>query len=639
MCGIAGIIDNRQRREKLNRDILKKMSDIIVHRGPDAEGHWLSESNRCGFAFRRLSIVDLSADGNQPMKSLNRNLVVVFNGEIYNHNDIRKDLVAKGYKYQSRTDTETLINGYAEYGEEILQKMFGMWGFAIWDDEKQELFAARDRIGIKPFYYYYKNGVFVFGSEIKSILQHPDVQSQLNIDELPNYLNLGISSNKHTLFKDIHKLPAGHCLKLDKEGNLSIRRYWSPFVQCSDKFSMSFEEVYEELISLLRTSVEARKMGDVPYVVYLSGGIDSSLNVALMSELIDRPVDTFTVGFADLQKYNELEYAHQIAEKFKTNHKEIIIDQDDGFEVLEKLPYYEDEPNSDPVSIPLYYLTKLTREQNATIALVGEGSDEQFCGYRWMLRDYKFIDSYFKMFSVLPKFIKQIAYAGMSPLLNFKNLELATDFMRRGVEREKFYWSGQPVFTSVHLNSLLTKEYRHLRHYTYKYVESMYSDMNELYPKADIQQQMLYTEITHRLPELLLQRIDKIGMANSIEARVPFLDHRLVEFTMSIPQKMKVPDDKTTKFLLKKAVEPVLPHNIIYRKKQGFLAPTNEWMRTAWYDYAYENIINSEFAKLGIIDKKAAEAVLKKNKEGKIKGGAMIYSLLNLNLWYKIYMA
>lgn len=637
MCGIAGIIDLNQRKERNNRDILKKMSDIIIHRGPDAEGQWVSDNYKCGLAFRRLSIIDLSADGNQPMKSLNNDSVIVFNGEIYNHQKIKEDLLQKGYKYHSKTDTETIINGYAEYGEGILQKMYGMWAFAIWDNEKQEFFAARDRIGIKPFYYYFRDGLFIFGSEIKSIIQHPDVKKELNIDEIPNYLNFGMSSNKKSLFKNIHKLPAGHCLKIDSSGELSIRRYWSPFNQTADNFSMSFEEIYEELIVKLRTSIKDRMMSDVPFGVFLSGGIDSSLNVALMSELMNRPVDTFTVGFKDLEKYNELEYAHQIAQLYKTNHNEILIDESDGFDILEKLPFYEDEPNADPVCIPLYYLSKLTREQKTIVVQVGEGSDEQFCGYKWMLRDYNFIKSYYRTFTALPKFVRSLTYNIAKPILNYKNLELATDFIRRGANNEHFYWSGSGVFTPEHQSKLLTDKYRYLKDYPYKYVQSMYQDMNKQYPDADILQQMLYTELTHRLPEVLLMRVDKIGMAHSIEARVPFLDHRIVEFTMSIPQKIKVPDGKTAKFLLKKAVEPVLPHNIIYRKKQGFAAPVNEWIRSKWYDYAYENIINSDFAKLGIIDKKYTEELMLKHKSGKVNSGALIYSLLNLNLWYKVF--
>ena len=637
MCGIAGIIDQKQSKERNNRDILKKMSDIIIHRGPDSEGQWLSDNNKCGLSFRRLSIIDLSSEGNQPMISINNNSVIVFNGEIYNHQKIKEDLLNKGYKYRSKTDTETIINGYQEYNEDILQKMFGMWSFAIWDDEKQELFAARDRIGIKPFYYFYKDGLFVFGSEIKSILQHPNVRKELNIEELPNYLNFGMSSNKSTLFANISKLPAGHCLKITRDGELIIKRYWSPFPKDKSNFKMSYNEIYEELIIKLKESIKDRMMSDVPFGVFLSGGIDSSLNVALMSELMNRPVDTFTVGFTDLKKYNELEYAHQIADLYKTNHNEILINENDGFDILEKLPFYEDEPNADPVCIPLYFLSKLTREKKTIVVQVGEGSDEQFCGYKWMLRDYKFIESYYKTFLSLPKLIRKATYSFAKPILNHKNLELATDFIRRGVNNEKFYWSGQSVFSPEHLNGLFTDKYSFLKDNPYKYVNDLYSELAKLYPEADILQQFLFTELTQRLPEMLLMRVDKIGMANSIEARVPFLDHRLVEFSMSIPEKMKVPDNKSTKYLLKKAVEPILPNNIIYRQKQGFAAPVNEWLRSSWYDYAYENIINSDFAKLGIINKNYAKNLLLKHKNNKVNSGAMIYSLLNLNLWYKVF--
>lgn len=635
MCGIAGIVDFKGSEERNNQRILKKMSDIIVHRGPDADGQWLSDDRKCGLSFRRLAIIDLTPLGNQPMPSMNNNATIVFNGEIYNHEGIREDLLKRGYKYRSQADTETIMNGYFAYGEEILQKLHGMWGFAIWDADKKELFAARDRIGIKPFYYYYKDGLFVFGSEIKSILEHPSVPKEMNIDEVPNYLNFGMSSNQATMFKDIYKLPAGHCIKLSEKDGLQIKRYWSPFNKSDEKFTMSQEEIFEELIVLLRRSVKDRMMSDVPFGVFLSGGIDSSLNVALMSELMNRPVDTFTVGFKELEKYNEMQYAKQIADLYKTNHHEILIDERDGFDILEKLPFYEDEPNADPVCIPLYYLSKLTRDSGTIVVQVGEGSDEQFCGYKWMMRDLKFQSGQYKMFAGMPHFIKKLIHAGASPLLNAKNLELATDFIRRGVENEKFYWSGQSIYSPTHQNKLFNPNFKHLSQLPYRFVSKMYADSDKLHANSDDLQQMLFLELSHRLSETLLMRVDKIGMAHSIEARVPFLDHRIVEFSMSIPQKMKVPDGKTTKYLLKKAVEPILPNNIIYRKKQGFAAPTNEWLRNQWYSYASENILNSSFSKLGIINKDYMKAILENHKSGKTNSGAMIYAMLNLNLWYK----
>ena len=635
MCGIAGIVDYSNSRETISPKILKRMSDIIVHRGPDSDGQTISADGRCGMAFRRLSIIDLSQAGNQPMRSLNNNSIIVFNGEIYNHADLRKSLLAEKYRYQSETDTETILNGFCEYGTEILGKMNGMWAFAIWNEDKKELFAARDRIGIKPFYYYYRDGLFVFGSEIKSILEHPEVRRELNINELPNYLNFGASRNTDTLFKNIHKLPAGHFLTLSENGGLQIRRYWSPFAKCGENFSMSCDEIYSEIISMLRRSVNDRMMSDVPFGVFLSGGIDSSVNVALMSELMNRPVDTFTVGFKELSKYNELQYARQIADQFKTNHKEVLIDDSRAIEILEDLPFYEDEPNADPVCIPLYFLSQLTRQSGTTVVQVGEGSDEQFCGYAWMLQDYKFGNRQFKTFAALPKFLKRMISAVASPYFNGQHKELASDFMRRACENEEFYWSGRSIFSPTHQKQLFNAEYKSLKDVPYSYVAELYEQIRQLNPSADSFQKMLYLELTQRLAELLLMRVDKIGMAHSIEARVPFLDHRLVEFTMSVPEKIKIPDNQTTKLLLKKAVEPILPHNIIYRKKQGFAAPVDEWLRSQWYEYAKTNLLQSDFAKLGIFDLQYVSQLLEAHKNGKARAGFMIYTLLNLNLWYK----
>ncbi|MGA2298578.1 MAG: asparagine synthase (glutamine-hydrolyzing), partial [FCB group bacterium] len=386
MCGIAGIVDLNS-LPQINFPILKSMSDVIIHRGPDAEGQWISDDYRCGLAFRRLSIIDLSSAGNQPMATADGHFTIVFNGEVYNHISIRNELESRGYKYHSKTDTETILNGYKEFGADILQQLLGMWGLAIWDDEKKELFAARDRIGIKPFYYTYQNGRFIFGSEIKSILQHPSFSPELNLEELPNYLNYGMSG-RESLFKNIKKLPPGHYLQLRKNGDLKIERYWSPLKEDMPYTELSESEIHSEVLKMLKQSIKDRMMSDVPFGVFLSGGIDSSLNVALMAELMNRPVDTFTVGFKELEKYNELEYARKIANIYKTNHHEILIDHDDVFPILENMIWHEDEPNADPVCMPLYFLSKLTRDSGTIVIQVGEGSDEQFCGYKWMLREY-----------------------------------------------------------------------------------------------------------------------------------------------------------------------------------------------------------------------------------------------------------
>lgn len=634
MCGIAGIVDLSSNQNKLNHNLLKKMSDVIIHRGPDSEGQWVSEDNKCGLAFRRLAIIDLSANGAQPMHTPDGRYSIVFNGEIYNHSLIREELMRLGYKYHSGTDTETILFGYKEYGEEVLEKFVGMWGFAIWDNEKKELFASRDRIGVKPFYYYYKDGLFLFGSEIKSILEHPSVSRELNLDELPNYLNYGMSSKYESLFKNIKKLPSGHKLKLNSDGVIHIERYWSPLTENSNFITLSQTEIQTEVMRLLRQSVKDRMMSDVPFGVFLSGGIDSSVNVALMAELMDRPIDTYTVGFKELEDFNELGYARQISKLFKTNHHEVLIDQNDAFPILEDLAWHEDEPNADPVCIPLYFLSKLTRESGTTVIQVGEGSDEQFMGYKWMMQGYEFYNSYWKYYSSLPSAIKTATFHLAKPFFKMVNHNLALDYLRRASFGEEFNWSGVSIFSPSHLEDMLEPKYHKYKMNPAIYGNGLHKEAFGLRKNSDYLQRILFIELQQRLAEILLMRVDKIGMAHSLEARVPFLDHRLVEFTMTIPPNQKNYEKGTTKYILKKAVEDILPHDIIYRKKMGFAAPVDNWMRNYWYEYVKDVFTNSKFAKENILNKEYILTLLERHKLGKTNQGDKLYSLLNLHLWY-----
>ncbi len=636
MCGIAGIfnLSGSDSRNYISSGILKKMSDVIVHRGPDSEGQWISQKASCGFSFRRLAIIDLSDAGSQPMSTADGRFTIVFNGEIYNHLELRKELESRGYKYKSGTDTETILYGYNEFGAEIVERLIGMWAFAVWDEEKHELFASRDRIGIKPLYFMQKNGIFLFASEIKSILEHPLVSPELNLSELPNYLNFGMTSRNESLFKNIRKLPAGHFLTISIKDGLQLKRYWSPFMN-PEYSRLSQKESQEETLRILRKAVEDRMMSDVPFGVFLSGGIDSSLNAALMAELMDRPVDTYTVGFKELEKYNELEYARKIAKLFKTNHREILIDDRDAFPILQDLTWHEDEPNADPVCIPLYFLSKLTRESGTIVVQVGEGSDEQFTGYSWMMREYNFYNSYWQFFTALPKFLKKSIYAILKAGLEPAELYQVLEYFRRGAEGEQLYWSGMPIFSPSFQKHLFSKKHVDLSKIPAKYADSLHKDALSFKPDADYLQRILFVELQNRLAEILLMRVDKIGMAHSIEARVPFLDHRLVEFTASLRPEIRTPDKITTKYVLKKAVEGILPDEIIYRKKQGFWAPVNEWLRNQWYDFAKDEVLNSYFVKEGIFNRNFIEKMLLSHKKGKRNYGVQIFSLLTLSLWQK----
>ena len=637
MCGIAGIVNYSSSDSQINPKILKSMSDVIIHRGPDSEGQWVSKDFNCGFAFRRLAIIDLSEAGNQPMTTKDGRFTIVFNGEIYNHKSLREVLRGKGYVYNSQTDTETILYAYIEYGKDVLQKLTGMFAFAIWDSVRMELFAARDRIGIKPLYYSGNNGNFIFGSEIKSILQHPSISPELNEIEVTNYLNYGMSGNQNSLFKGIKKLTSGHYLIYNKSDGIRIKRYWSPINSEHPYTAMDTNEIDLEVLRLLRLAISDRMMSDVPFGVFLSGGIDSSLNVALMNEVMDRPIDTFSVGFKELEKYNELEYANKIADIFKTNHHEILIDEKDAFPILEDLVWHEDEPNADPVCMPLYFLSKLTRDSGTIVVQVGEGSDEQFVGYPWMMREYNFFRTYWSYFAGMPTSIQKAVYSISKPLFMKSKLSPALDYMRRAMDGEQLYWGGSSIFSPTDMESLLSKKFIKYINEPAKLAERLHREALSFYRKADYLQRILYVELNQRLAEILLMRVDKIGMAHSIEARVPFLDHRLVEFTMSIPPNLKTPDKKTTKYILKNAIKDILPDEIIHRKKQGFWAPVNEWLRHGWYDFAKDQVLNSSLNKHHIFNHQEINRIFEMHHSGKRNYGLKMFSLLTLSMWYERY--
>lgn len=638
MCGIAGIVEYSASQPTISEALLKRMSDTIAHRGPDDDGQWMSPNRKAGFAFRRLAIIDLSANGHQPMTTPDGRFTIVFNGEIYNHRALRSELEAKGYQYRSQSDTETILYGFAEWGAEVLRKMVGMWGLAIWDDHTQELFCARDRIGIKPLYYTLQGGRFLFGSEIKSMLQHEQISASMNIAELPNYLTYSMTGAT-TLFEGIHKLAPGHYLRLTSNGDLHTEEYWNPMqANCENRASQS--DIEQEIIRLLRQSVKDRMMSDVPFGVFLSGGIDSSLNVALMAELMNRPVDTFSVGFKELEKYNEMHYARRVAGIFKTNHHEVQIDHTDALDVMERLAWHEDEPNGDPTCIPLHFVSKLVRQSGTIVVQGGEGSDEQFAGYGWMHREMQFYRSWWKWYAAMPEAVRSLSYAMAKPLFASQGQFLALDYLRRGSRRGVSLYRGGGVDVVATLQErLFTPRFRHLYESSDSLAGLIQSDLHDRKPDADFLAQMAYFEFRHRLPELLLMRIDKVTMAHGLEARVPFLDHRLVEYTMMIPESVKVPrlahEGGETKHLLKCAVKNLLPHDIIYRPKQGFVAPVNEWFRKPLKSYWESEVLSSRLVKDSIFDQKALESVMQRHASGKRNDGKSLYTLLNLALWHK----
>jgi len=651
MCGITGILQYATTAQAVEEALVVAMRDTMKHRGPDAAGVFVSPRRNVGLGFRRLAIVDLSPAANQPMFSSDGMLAIVFNGEIYNHRVLRKEFEAKGYRYRTRSDTETILNAYQEYGLDFVHKLLGMFALAIWDERRQRLVLARDRIGIKPLYYTFHAGQFLFASEIKAILQHPSVRRELNAEALDHYLTFLVPPAPMTMFKDIYKLEAGHRMVVGVDGDIHKEQYWDP-VANEDQPSidadgvpvdrspfakpdapMTEDSCIRTIRTLLKQSVKDRMMSDVPFGVFLSGGIDSSANVALMAELMDRPVDTFSVGFRDLEKYNELEYARQVAREFRTNHHEVIIDQRDAMAFLPTLIYHQDEPLADPVCIPLYFVSKLARDNGTIVVQVGEGSDEQFVGYGWMVRELRFHDTVWKLYRSLPQAAQAAIYKAAEAVLERRHSYLALDYVRKGYAGEELFWGGAINFTETHKRQLVNGWRRHTGQLPHDLVQRWHQRLLDRMPDADYLQRMIYLEFKHRLPELLLMRVDKMSMAASVEARVPFLDHRLVEYSMKIPRTLKLKGG-VPKYLLKKAMEGIVPRNIIERKKQGFAAPVNEWLREEWYGFLESTLLNSPLVRERILHKEFLAVLLKQHRERKRNEGQNLWNLLNLTLWY-----
>ena len=626
MCGITGIF-NFRKTSRIDESNLIKMRDIMIHRGPDDYGMWISDDGFLGLAHRRLSIIDLSSEAAQPMCNEDKKIWVVFNGEIYNHADIRKELIKKGHIFKTdHSDTEVIIHGFEQWGIGCLERFRGMFSIAIWDEYKKELWLARDRVGIKPLYYTENNGRFIFASEIKSLLVNKDIPRELNETAFYNYLSFLTTSPPDTMFKNINKLPAGHYLKIDTSGSTRTECYWDicdfsfPLSNCSEDY------IAERLIDELRTSVGYRVISDVPVGVFLSGGIDSSINAALFSEFHKKPVDTFTIGYeGENPSYlNEFKYAREMAGIIHANHHEKILGVDDFMDFLEKLIFHQDEPIADPVCFPIFHVSKLAKDNGVTVCQVGEGSDELFMGYPgWLdaLRMYRLNDR------PVPGFIKK---AG----LGFLNVAGRRDtysyeWLRRAVNGQPLFWGGAEAFFEGEKKRLISGRLRKdFKGYSsFEVIRPLFENFKHKAWSRTPLFWMSYLDLKFRMPELLLMRVDKMSMAVSLEARVPFLDHKFVEFAMSIPEDIKTADNDL-KHILKKSVKGLIPDNIIYRKKQGFGVPIYEWFFEKLGVFARDRI-KSFARKTDLFDIEYLSVILNGNNAQKI------WYILNFALWYE----
>jgi asparagine synthase (glutamine-hydrolysing) len=616
----------------------------MTHRGPDDAGVYITPDRRLGFGHRRLSIVDLSPAGHNPMANEDETVWITYNGEIYNHEKLRDRLIELGHSYRSRTDTEDIIHLYEERGLDFVHDLEGDFAIALWDENRSRLVLARDRIGVKPLYYTVQNGRLIFASEIKAILEHPAISREIDEESLYHYLTFLTTPAPDTLFAKINKLPAGCLLTCDRQGEVKITRYWDAIVEAPHQ-QLSEEETEQEVLRLLGESIEKRMMSDVPFGVFLSGGIDSTANVALMAERMTQPVRTFTVGFADTPRFNEIEEARFVARRFNTDHHEILISQDELIDFLPQMIFHQDEPIADPVCVPLYFVSKLARQSGTTVIQVGEGSDEIFCGYTDYARYLRLHDSIWQPLAKLPAAMRGAmaavgkgAFNLSKPLLPSAARKMMPDLLRRFAAGEALFWSGAFIFDETYKQQLLmpgaiARISHSKRLSSHTVVQEDLQRLLQAKPQADELERMIYQELKLRLAELLLMRVDKLTMANSIEARVPFLDHKLVEFAMTIPRPMKYRDGET-KRVLKRALRGVIPEQVLNRPKQGFGVPINDWMLTRFGGFIEDQLFTSSIRRREFFDYGFIKQLLGEHRAGKANYSFFLWSLLNLSMWY-----
>ena len=636
MCGICGVWEYGANEGSIERALIARMRDQMTHRGPDDSGDLLFDERRGGFGFRRLSIIDLSSAGHQPMHGCDERTWLVFNGEIYNHATLRADLETRGHKYASRTDSETILHLYEERGLDFIHDIEGDYAIAIWDDAREQLVLVRDRVGVKPLYFYHKDGRFIFASEIKAILQHPAVTPDIDEQSLYHYLTFLTTPAPTTLFRDIQKLPAGHVLTLKRDGTLRIEQYWDAL---PPKHAPARDESEHrtEILRLLRESIRKRMMSDVPFGVFLSGGVDSSANVALMSELMSRPVETFTVGFSDAEYLNELESARRIAKQFGTNHHEVIISEKEMQEFLPRLVFHQDEPIADPVCVPLFYVSQLARDSGTIVVQVGEGSDEIFSGYDNYVRHLRIYENFWRHAEGLPRVFRRALSNLSRPALEATGRKRAAiELIRRLGADEPLFWGGAVVYDETFKPRVLSESLRKRMNglSSLRVVEPYLQRIEQERPDSDFLARMTYLELKLRLPELLLMRVDKITMATSVEARVPFLDHHLVEYALGLPRSLKV-EGTTGNHILKRALENFLPHDLLYEPKRGFGAPVREWFRDALGPWFEDHLINGKLRKRDFLNYEFISKMLDEHRQQKNDWGFHLWALLNLSLWYE----
>jgi len=626
MCGINGIALSSRSKRSFDAALLERMRDVIRHRGPDDEGTFID--GKVGLGHRRLSIVDVSR-GHQPMTNEDATLHITYNGEIYNHADYRQSLEAKGHVYNTHCDTETILHLYEEHGSACVDYLRGMFAFAIWDQRKQELFIARDRLGVKPLYYVHTDdGSLYFGSEIKTVLEARAVKPEINYAVLSDYLANHAPSGEETLFHGVKRLLPGHVLTW-RDGEISIRRYWD--VDFRKDSEVRDDRTYiDQWSELFRESVRLRLMADVPLGMFLSGGIDSSAIAAVMSGMVNEPIKTFSVAFKE-REANELEYARLVSDAYRTNHHEIIVSPEQFFAALPRLVWHEDEPLAHPSSVALYFVSKLASE-HVKVVLTGEGSDELLAGYGRYRRTIWNLALGRKYNQVTPaiardKIRKQIER--MLPRGRMRQ-KLMRTFLVLSPELESIYFDNFAVFPAPMQQRMFTRETNDRIHEIDPYVELR--RLLERTKDLSLLDGLLYADIKTYLHELLMKQ-DQMSMATSVESRVPFLDHKLVEFTARMPDTMKLRGG-TTKFVLRESMKGVLPEKILSRPKMGFPVPIGSWFRGQFKSIVDEYVLGERALSRGIFAPEFVRNLVSLHQAGE-DHSERLWALVNFEMWLR----
>jgi len=609
------------------------MTEVIFHRGPDDDGYHFAPP--VAFGFRRLSIVDL-AGGHQPMSNEDGTVWIIFNGEIYNHQEIRADLERRGHRYTTRSDTETIVHAYEEYGADCVHHLRGMFAFAIWDARRNRLFCARDRLGIKPLYYATVDGRFAFASEIKALLQLRGLRAELNRPALPEFFALGYLAGEETMFRGIYKLPPGHHLTITLDGQAAaprIEQYWD--VDISPDESLSSEEQYiKRFRELFTESVRLRLMSDVPLGVFLSGGLDSSAIAATMAGMMGERLKTFSVGYAEDQ-YSELPYAKLVAEKLGAEYNQVLMGPDDFFSSLPQMVWQEDEPVVWPSSVSLHFVSRLAR-QKVTVVLTGEGGDELFAGYmkyRATLWNLRWSPLYRKL---VPEALRNMVRGAVGSRLLPEPVrrKLRHTFLNYPEIFEQIYFDNfYSVFPQEEQSRLFTPQLASELRGVNAYAGSM-----AFYRPGDrenLLSRLLYLDIKTYLVELLMKQ-DQMSMAASIESRVPFLDHKLLEFAVRIPARHKV-RYLSGKYLLRKAMEGRLPDEVLNRRKMGFPTPVKPWLRHQLFDRVSALLTDGRLAQRKLLDDNYLRNLLEAHRTGRVDATDALWRLLNFELWNRVF--